>query len=456
MEIHLLDMGTVKFGDCILITNGDRKILIDGGHPSDGNSIRMQLKKLLRQDPPFEVDLLVVTHCHSDHIGCLPDLIKIEDLKPKKALLADEKLGFGSLQSDEDAVSDAAQTLNVALDEEDHSDLDGEELDQFLYDAANLQSKYHDMVKQLKSTLGDDAMIFTGIEDGYEDLEKEFKDFGLKILGPTREHIKICASKLSKTKKSASTTDAGGIDPNDFDELGAAYKNLVSVQLNPPAGDVVDAEDMAGPGAAKNDQSIVIKVKAGNLSALLPGDMQFGKAEVAGLNDLMSDLLTHVNEEGPYDFIKFAHHTSYNGLGDDGAVLEEWLKSTSLYAHSGGLRDPSHPDPNMLKFIKQNKEYLNFARTDRNGIITVRNIQKPEMLISKGDFNNFSVNKKEADDIETGEENKAPVVAPSLPVPVPVQYIQQGVSGVIEISAKIPYEGATVTFTIEIDKKKVQ
>ena len=35
MKLHMLDMGFKKYGDCILLVEGDRKILIDGGHPKD-------------------------------------------------------------------------------------------------------------------------------------------------------------------------------------------------------------------------------------------------------------------------------------------------------------------------------------------------------------------------------------------------------------------------------------
>ncbi len=116
LKIHLLDMGTEKFGDCILARLGARTILIDSGHPGDfqrrGDSpgIPEQLEQLLGHAAPFAVDLLVVSHCHSDHIGCLPTLVGNGDLTAEFALVADEKLGFGRAQ---DAVRpDAAAPSN--------------------------------------------------------------------------------------------------------------------------------------------------------------------------------------------------------------------------------------------------------------------------------------------------------------------------------------------------------
>src|SRR5262245_23119135 len=98
LKIHLLDMGSERYGDCLLVQLGNRTILIDGAHPGDWQrrgdspSIPEQLEQLLGHPAPFSVDLLVVTHCHSDHIGCLPTLVENGDLKAKWALVADEKL----------------------------------------------------------------------------------------------------------------------------------------------------------------------------------------------------------------------------------------------------------------------------------------------------------------------------------------------------------------------------
>ena len=35
MKLHLLDMRSKIYGDCIVVVEGSRKILIDGGHPGD-------------------------------------------------------------------------------------------------------------------------------------------------------------------------------------------------------------------------------------------------------------------------------------------------------------------------------------------------------------------------------------------------------------------------------------
>ena len=103
LTLWLLDMGTEQYGDCIVCRRGDRTILIDGGHPGDFEdrngfkSIPHQLAGIFNKQPPFDIDLLIVTHCHRDHIGCLPALVEGGVLKIARALVADETLGFGHI-----------------------------------------------------------------------------------------------------------------------------------------------------------------------------------------------------------------------------------------------------------------------------------------------------------------------------------------------------------------------
>lgn len=100
-EYYLLDMGKEKYGDSILCKAGGKTILIEGGHPGDfdgqpgSESIPAQLEQLLGP-PPFRLSLLVVTHCHIDHIGCLPKMVKQGLLEIEWGLVADEKLGWGN------------------------------------------------------------------------------------------------------------------------------------------------------------------------------------------------------------------------------------------------------------------------------------------------------------------------------------------------------------------------
>ncbi|MCA1605657.1 MAG: MBL fold metallo-hydrolase [Acidobacteria bacterium] len=94
-------MGPDEYGDAVLCKFGNKTILIDGAHPADAEgkgghpSIPDQLGKLLDQEPPYRVSLLIVSHAHQDHIGCLPKLVQDDLLRPDWALIVDPELGWG-------------------------------------------------------------------------------------------------------------------------------------------------------------------------------------------------------------------------------------------------------------------------------------------------------------------------------------------------------------------------
>ncbi len=66
LTVHFIDVGQ---GDAILIDKGDTDILVDGG-PSSTNVLAY-----LQGQGIADIDLLVATHPHADHIGGLPDVL---------------------------------------------------------------------------------------------------------------------------------------------------------------------------------------------------------------------------------------------------------------------------------------------------------------------------------------------------------------------------------------------
>lgn len=77
LTAHFIDVGQ---GDCILMTLGEKSILIDGGSPKMGQRV----ESYLREQNVSSLDLVILTHPHDDHMG---GLIKIlEDLPVEEVI----------------------------------------------------------------------------------------------------------------------------------------------------------------------------------------------------------------------------------------------------------------------------------------------------------------------------------------------------------------------------------
>lgn len=74
VKIHFIDVGQA---DSIFIDYGDIDILIDGGNNSDGDLVVSYLKSLNTDD----IELIVATHPHEDHIGGLDVVINNFDVE---------------------------------------------------------------------------------------------------------------------------------------------------------------------------------------------------------------------------------------------------------------------------------------------------------------------------------------------------------------------------------------
>jgi len=399
--VHLLDMGYTRYGDCIYLDFGDITVLIDGGHAEDFegqdgySSIPEQLELITGKKAPHELTLLIVTHCHGDHIGCLPQLVANDIIRPEWALVADEKFGFGIGANEEDALenlSPTARSLVASMREEDHSDLNDSEIRKFLSDVAKLDQLYPQMLRTLK-TKGTRVVRYG--RDDHSKLVNAMKAVELDILGPSVDQLLICAEAISATKKDALSLVEDAIR-SDADPVQAYKRMLREVEAD-------NALDRPGKGAAINNQSIVASFGSGDFKILLSGDMQFAKPEVKGVAEHMTTLRKVVAGKGPYWFVKTSHHTSYNGI--DETVYED-LGSPPLVGHSGGLNDAGHPDGGSLAFLKSKGREMKLARTDRNGLISLP--IGGEFEKSRGRLNDFTPNG--ASDVEPAvvERHEAP------------------------------------------------
>ena len=461
-KLYLLDVGKEKYGDAILCVMGAKRILIDGAHPGDeagsagDPSIPEQLEEILGP-PPFKVDLLVVTHCHSDHIGCLPALVLGGTLKTRWALLADPALGYGEVTGDpapdadpdaDDATLDAPRRrLAAALREESRADVDDASLEAVLDAAGGLRGQYEKMIARLRDDIGDRLVFYDG-KGGHAVVEEAFKSLKLRVLGPTREHLEACEAVIAEAIQAR---------PDVVDDFVGTDAPLSEVDAYRQLAGALTL-DASSEGAAINSQSIILTLEHGPHRVLLTGDMQFAGG-VSEVNDEMAALREKVRGLAPYAFVKLAHHAAANGVsaktvGDYG--------ETPNFGISTGLTGTDHPNPKVLTLLKslsQQRDIL-VSRTDRNGRVTVDlDADPPTMEPSRGRLNDFRPKRKPTGRPDRpgepqggeagrrGEPARQPVLrqggAPAVLGPPP--------GDMVTVIAHVPHRKTTVRLDVTVD-----
>lgn len=411
---HFLDVGDTKYGDCILAEFGDIRVLIDGSHigdfkGQDGHlSVPQQLQAILGAPPPFDISLLIVTHCHADHIGCLPQLVENNIVRPKFVLLTDPKLGFGRVDGGgvggfADRNGDDRRTkLAAAMREEDASGMDDEALEAFIDAAAKAETRYASMIADLTAK-GITIVKFKGGRLPAA-LTQLMRPTGMKLLGPSARQMELCAAQIAVSNKT--TSDMADALATDGTSLASLYRQANSM-----------LDSSGGRGAGMNCQSITLAFGGKKDRVLLAGDMQFADPGVKDAGAEVAALRQKVAALAPYKLFKTTHHSADNGQDD--ALFTE-LGNPPLIVHSGGSDDGAHPNRDVLEMLKARQANIQFWRTDRNGLISV----KPHLFPGAGAVkatgapNDFSRNV--GHDFEPAElEGEKEGSGASLTVPLP-------------------------------------
>jgi beta-lactamase superfamily II metal-dependent hydrolase len=442
--VHLLDVGVPEYGDALLLRFDDVAVLVDGAHPGDQVSkggheaFPDQLSRLLDQaDPPYRVDLLVITHAHLDHIGCLPYLVSHELLAPTWALVADERLGWGrSLDDPRDAPEEdaPARHLVAALREEVPTRLDDDAVvSRLIADAADLETTYTAMLEALVAA-GTNLVRFG--RDDVAPLVSVFDGIGLDLIGPSQDHLLACAEIISTSTQDL-LTDASETMAADVDvSVAELYRRW---QLRG-----VDAAT-SRPGPAINLQSVVSAFHHDDVALLLAGDMQWADPQVSDpiVSESIHDLRAEIARRGPFDFVKLSHHGSDNALSPE--VFGDF-GSTPFFGICAGEQSGSHPNPEVLKILDEHSDSITWARTDHNraATFTFGGDGSPIVEIQQGRLNDPVPNTA-----DLARSEVAPIPRASVQGP-PTRSRGGHAMQTVEITASVPYAPTRVTFSIDV------
>ncbi len=459
-RVDLLDVGAISYGDSILCQIGSRTILIDGGKKASGRKsssivlgeqihhrpLQDQVQDLLET---ARVDLLVVTHCHSDHVGCLPQLFEDGELECEWALLADPQLGFGITSGSDEPPAFEAMTardkLEFALREEPLLNATDEEIRAFIEDSAREYQAYVQFVNRLQQRLGARCVLYRGPSEdespGLDDLLSEFSDAGLKLYGPSQNQLLLCAAFLAGRSEDSIDSALEGST-----SLTEAYKAAVA------RFEGTDAEESGENGNAVNCQSIVLSLAAQERKVLFTGDMQFTRTFLAeSVTQEVQALLADVIADGPFDFVKLSHHGATNGQNK--AMLKRL--GAKLLGISTGTGSSQHPTDTTLRALEELKSEMGiqWVRVDMNGRCTYFGTSN-KLAREHGQLNDDTRPGERSGDAGAPAETATGLTAPGplLPSTTPaVSPAAAGDGGFVEVQIKVPHRKTKVTFSIEID-----
>jgi beta-lactamase superfamily II metal-dependent hydrolase len=450
--VHFLDVGEKEYGDAVLCELGRHRVLIDGAHPGDqvGSakhpSIPAQLETLLGPERPVRIDLLVVTHAHQDHIGCLPALVEAQLLDVKWALVADPGFGWGQSVDGEALVPTDADprvaTVAAGLREEPLSpSSEDQAVAQLLADAVNLEQRYRSMLETLESR---GTRIVRHGRDSPRALLRAFSGVGLEILGPSEEQLLVCAASLTQQTHDAVALIAEAIARDTAMGELDLYRSLIAQEA--------DAMDAGRPGPAINLQSIVTSFALGEHKLLFAGDMQFADPQIPShlVREAVVALRSTIAGKAPFSVVKLSHHGSDNAV--DATVLAE-LGQTPLYGICAGEESTSHPNRRVLALLDARRKELGWVRTDRNGLVSIELNGAPRVSPARGELSDPRPNAPDAPVLVP--EPTATTVGVMAPIErTGTQLVRAAVDDDVEVVTRLPPSVRRVIVTVEVERSQ--
>ena len=295
-RIHLLDIGTKPYGDCLVLrfdTGGDPiSVIVDGGHSVDKDKLVEQFGDIFGSTRPFEFDLMIISHGHLDHIGALPWLVDRGDITVKHALIPDPKMTFGP-EADTDAAipEPVMQAIAVLREEPVHELLDSDALVEFAVDAIGTAERYDKMIGKLEDA-GTQVVLFGNPDSAaaQASLVAEFAPIGFQILGPSQAALDRSSALLFDVVNDAISQGIALVD--DGLDSAETFNGLL--------------DDESRAGNLVNAQSTVcmfeLPTAQGPRRILLGGDYQFEDIERDDdiLETERSRLLQKITQHAPY------------------------------------------------------------------------------------------------------------------------------------------------------------
>ncbi len=165
--VEFIDVGQA---DCIFISSNNHHMLIDGGNNNDGKKVA----KYLEEKGVKELDLVVSTHPHEDHIGGLDNVLKI--IPTKKVLMPDLVTTTKTFEEVIDVIEE--KEISLVIPEIGDKYYLGDSVIEIIY-IDNNEEDFNESSIVLKLTYKDVSFLFTG--DSTTESEKHYLDKDIDV-----------------------------------------------------------------------------------------------------------------------------------------------------------------------------------------------------------------------------------------------------------------------------------
>lgn len=154
LKVHFIDVGQGD-SEFLELPNG-KTMLIDAGEAEEGSNVVSYVKSLGYSD----IDYLVATHPHSDHIGGIPTVLSSFDVGEVWAPKVDHTTD--TYENFLDAVADEGLSITTAEAGKTVYDANGCKIDVLSPESDASYEDLNDWSAILELTFGDDSALFTG------------------------------------------------------------------------------------------------------------------------------------------------------------------------------------------------------------------------------------------------------------------------------------------------------
>lgn len=352
-----IEVFPAEYGDCFLVTIDDKHILIDCGFESTYiNFLKPRLQKIATEGG--RIDLLVITHLHSDHILGINMFLEENGDNANPNIIEVNEVWFNGFKH-----THISERLDEELEEYTKETLENIKEQGYLKEGYTVEENSPISEKEaislteliLKNGIKWNSSLSGKAITSDENPQIEI-DGGISIvlLSPTSEALakldKQWLRYLKRKKSNIKITDNELFDQT-FEYIISQEKQFVDEKYAP----IADVQEEFTQFPFEPDKSIVNKssiafiIEKDNKKALFLGD-----AHSIDIENSLNYLVNNIDYDLEFDFAKISHHGSEGNMSPE--LLSLITSKKYLISTNGKHPRHEHPDKKLVARILANAD----------------------------------------------------------------------------------------------------